>query len=70
MTRLPQGNATSVSGLFLVVAADWAMLPDSPGSATDHAVASFDRSRNTDTDREADDLAAAVADLNEELART
>jgi hypothetical protein len=27
------------------------------------------RSRNTDIDREADELAAAVADLNEELER-
>ena len=70
MTRLPQSYAASVSGLFRVVAADWATLPDSPGSAADHAVASVGRSWNTDIDREADELAAAVATLNEELART
>jgi hypothetical protein len=69
MTRSPRSNAASVNGLFRVVAVDWATLPDSPGSAIDHAVASVDRSRNTDIDREADKLAAAVADLNEELAR-
>jgi hypothetical protein len=70
MTRLPQSNAASVSGLFRVVAAGWATLPHSPGSTTDHAMASVHGSRNTDVDREADELAAAVADLNEELART
>jgi len=70
MTRLSQSNATSVSGLFRVVAAGWATSPDSPGSTTDHPMASVDRSRKTDLDREADELAAAVADLNEELART
>ena len=64
MTRLQQSYAASVSGLFRVVAADWATLPDSPGSATGQAVASVDRSRNTDIDREADELAAAVADQN------
>jgi hypothetical protein len=69
MTRLPQSNAASVSGLFRVVAADWATLPDRAGSAADYAVASVDRSRNTGIDREADELAAAVADLNEELAK-
>jgi hypothetical protein len=37
--------------------------------ATDHAVVSVDRSRNTDIDRGADRLAAAVADLSEELER-
>jgi hypothetical protein len=51
------------------MAGDWATLPDGPDSATDHAVASVDRSRNTDIDREAVELAAAVANLNEELAR-
>jgi hypothetical protein len=35
--------------------------------ATDYAVASVYRSRNTDIDREADDLAAVVADLNVDL---
>ena len=81
MTRLPRSNAAPVSGLFRIVAADWATLPHNPGSATDHAVASVDRSRNTGIDREADrsrntgidreadELAAAVAELNEELVR-
>ena len=69
MTRLPRSNAAPVSGLFRIVAADWATLPNNPGSATDHAVASVDRSRNTGIDREADELAAAVAELNEELVR-
>jgi hypothetical protein len=69
MTRLPQSNAASVSGLFRVVAADWATLSDRTGSATHYAVASVDRSPNTGIDRDADELAAAVADLNEELAR-
>jgi hypothetical protein len=69
MTRLPQSNAASVNGLFHVAGADWATLPNSPGSATDRAAASVDRSRNTGIDREADELAAAVAELNEELAR-
>jgi hypothetical protein len=40
-----------------------------PRRVTDCSVASVDRSRNTDIDREADELAAAVADLNKELAR-
>jgi hypothetical protein len=69
MTRLPQSNAASVSGLFRAVAADWMTLPDRTGSATDRAVACVDRSRNTGIDREADELAAAVAELNEELTR-
>jgi hypothetical protein len=56
-----------MSGLFRVVTADWATLPDSPGSAT--PVASVDQSWKTDIDREADELAAAVADLSVELAR-
>jgi hypothetical protein len=67
VNRLPQSNAASVSGPFRVVTADWATLPDSPGSA--NSVASVDRSRNTDIGCEADELAAAVADLSEELAR-
>jgi len=54
---------------FLFLADDWANLPNRPGSATDRAVDSVNRSRNTGIDREADDFAAAVADLNEELAR-
>jgi hypothetical protein len=65
MTRLPQSNAASVTGLFPVLA-DWATLPNRPGSATDHAVASVNQSRNTGIDREADELAAAVANLNED----
>jgi hypothetical protein len=69
MTRLPRSNAAPVSGLFRIVAADWATLPNNPGSATDYAVAFVDRSRNTGIDREADELAAAVAELNEELVR-
>lgn len=69
MTRLPQSNAASVGGPFRIVAADWVTLPDRTGSATDRAVASVDRSRNTGIDREADELAAAVAELNEELAK-
>jgi hypothetical protein len=69
MTRLPRSNAASVSGLFRVVAAHWATLPNSPGSANGRAVASVDRSWNAGIDREADQLAAAVAELNEELAR-
>jgi hypothetical protein len=67
MTRLPQSNAASVSGLFRVCGSDWATLP--PGITTDYAVASFDRNRNNDIDREADALATAVAYLNEELMR-
>jgi hypothetical protein len=50
------------------VAAGWTK-PNNPVGATGHAAASVDRSRNTDVDREADELASAVADLNEELAR-
>jgi hypothetical protein len=66
MTRLPRSNAASVSGLFRVVVAHWAT---SPGSANGRAVASVDRSWTAGIDREADQLAAAVAELNEELAR-
>jgi hypothetical protein len=43
--------------------------PNKPVGATGHAVASVDRSRNVGIDREADELAAAVVELNEELAR-
>ena len=57
-----------MSPAFRVVAAGWAK-PNNPVGATG-AVASVDRSRNAGIDREADELAAAVADLNEELART
>jgi hypothetical protein len=69
MTRLPQSKAAPVSGLSRVVAADWVTLPDRTGNATDRAVASVGRRRITGIDREADELAAAVAELNEELAR-
>jgi hypothetical protein len=53
---------------YRVVAAGWTK-PNNPVGATGHAAASVDRSRNVGIDREADELAAAVAELNEELAR-
>jgi hypothetical protein len=65
MTRFPQSNAARG---YRVVAAGWAK-PNKPGGATGHAVSSVDGSRNTGIDHEADELAAAVANLNEELAR-
>jgi hypothetical protein len=58
-----------MSPAFRVVTAGWAK-PNNPLDATGPAVAFVDRSRNAGIDREADELAAAVADLNEELART
>jgi hypothetical protein len=45
---------------FRVVAAGW---------TKPNAAAPVDRSRNVGIDREADELAAAVAELNAELAR-
>jgi hypothetical protein len=53
---------------FRVVAAGWTK-PNNPVGATGHAAASVDRSSNVGIDREADVLAAAVVELNEELAR-